>query len=162
MMSLLHHHGLLVGDAQRAGDFYCAALDAAWLARPIVFDGPGADLAMGETGVRMKLGMIGLDGGGAVELFEFLDGTAPAWAIDPARGRLPHLAVQVPDTDAALARLEAAGGRRLWDQVGRWGTARVVYAADLDGNVIELLDRPPADIAATLHRHFPQSHPDAG
>jgi catechol 2,3-dioxygenase-like lactoylglutathione lyase family enzyme len=110
----------------------------------------------------MKLGMVGLDGGGAVELFEFLDRTAPAWAIEPSRGRLPHLAVQVPDTDAALARLEAAGGRRLWDQVGRWGTARVVYAADLDGNVIELLDRPPTDIAATLHRHFPQSRPEAG
>jgi catechol 2,3-dioxygenase-like lactoylglutathione lyase family enzyme len=161
MSTVLHHHGLLVADAERAGDFYCSALGAAWLARPIVFDGPGAEQAMGETGVRLKLGILGFDGAGAVELFEFLDNTAPAWAIDPARGRLPHLALQVPDTDAALERIEAAGGRRLWEQVGRWGAARVIYAADLDGNVIELLDRPPEDIAATLHRHFPASRPEA-
>jgi catechol 2,3-dioxygenase-like lactoylglutathione lyase family enzyme len=126
-----------------------------------VFDGPGAEEAMGASGVRLRLAMVELPDGGAIELFQFIDGTAPGWAQDPVRGRVPHLAVQVPDTDAALGRLEAAGGRRLWDDVGRWGTARVVYAADPDGNVIELLDRPPRDIAATLHRHFPDSRPES-
>ena len=71
MAAMLHHHGVLVNDAQRAGDFYCLALDAAWLARPILFDGPGAEQAMGEAGVRLKLGIVGLDGGGAVESSSF-------------------------------------------------------------------------------------------
>jgi catechol 2,3-dioxygenase-like lactoylglutathione lyase family enzyme len=161
MATALHHHGLLVSDVQRSGEFYCEALGARWLARPILFDGPGAELAMGEPGVRFMLAMVGLEGGGAVELFQFLEGGTPDWGLEPRRGRLPHLAVQVPDTDVALGRIEAAGGRRLWERVGRWGAARVVYAADPDGNVIEVLDHPPGDIAATFHQHFPASRPDA-
>jgi catechol 2,3-dioxygenase-like lactoylglutathione lyase family enzyme len=150
MTTSVNHIGLLVSDVQRSGDFYCHALGATWLTRPIVSQGPVADLVMGQTDVRFRLGMISLPDGAAIEMFEFLDGTGPAWAKDPVRGRLPHVAFQVDDTAAALLRVEAAGGHRLWDDVAEYGPARVVYAVDPDDNVIELLDRPLSDIAHAL------------
>jgi catechol 2,3-dioxygenase-like lactoylglutathione lyase family enzyme len=154
----LHHHGLQVADAEAAGAFYVAALGARWLARPIVFDGPGAEQAMGVPGVSLKLGLLGF-GQAAVELFQFLGDVVPDWAEVPAGRRLPHLGLQVGDVDAAILRVEAAGGRRLWEAVDRWGRARVIYASDPDGNVLELLDQPPGEIAAALHRWFPDSAP---
>jgi catechol 2,3-dioxygenase-like lactoylglutathione lyase family enzyme len=155
----LHHHGLRVADADAAGAFYIEALGARWLARPVVFAGPGAELAMGVSGVSLKLGLLGI-GDAALELFEFLGDDVPQWANAPVGRRLPHLGLQVEDVDAALVRIEAAGGRRLWDAVDRWGRARVIYAADPDGNVLELLDQPPVEIAAALHRWFPDSRPE--
>ena len=156
--ALFHHVGLQVSDIERSGDFYCAVFGAHWLVRPVTFEGPGADQAMGLEGVALRLAMVGL-ADGAVELFQFLGSVVPDWASVPREGRLPHLALQVDDTDAALQRVEAAGGRRVWPAVDRFGAARVVYVADPDGNVIELLDRPPSDIASALVRWFPDGDP---
>ncbi|HET6507039.1 MAG TPA: VOC family protein [Baekduia sp.] len=155
----LHHQGLQVSDIDRAGAFYVDALGGEWLARPVTFEGAGAEQAMGHDGVRMKLALIGFPGGGAVELFQLLEPALPDWARRPRDARLPHLGLQVDDVDATLARVEAAGGRRLWPAVDRWGRARVVYVADPDGNVVELLDHPPSDIAAALIRWFPEAAP---
>lgn len=52
-----------------------------------------------------------------------------------------HVAVHVADTDAALARVEAAGGTRMWPEVIARGSRRVIYVHDPDGNVLELIDR---------------------
>jgi predicted lactoylglutathione lyase len=59
--------------------------------------------------------------------------------------------------DATLARVEAAGGTRLFDEVTPWGTARVIYVTDLDGNVLELLDAPLEVIVREAVRLFPQA-----
>jgi catechol 2,3-dioxygenase-like lactoylglutathione lyase family enzyme len=158
--TVLHHLGIQVSDVERAGEFYCAALGAEWLARPITFDGPGAEQAIGEEGVRLKLGIVGF-GDAAVELFAFLEPVVPEWARRPRDARIPHLALHVEDVDAALERVEAAGGRRIWPAVDRWGRARVIYVADPDGNVVELLDQPPSAIAAALIRWFPEAAPVA-
>ena len=71
----------------------------------------------------------------------------------------PTSRVHVEDTDATLARVEAAGGKRIWPEVDRFGRARVIYVQDPDGNVVELLDKPPADIAGALLRWFPEATP---
>jgi catechol 2,3-dioxygenase-like lactoylglutathione lyase family enzyme len=155
---VLHHIGLQVSDIERAARFWCDAFGARLLTRPVTFAGPGADQAMGVPGTRMKLAFVAL-GDVAIELFELLGPAVPDWAQLPRTARLPHVCVHVEDTDAALERVEAAGGRRVWDAVDRFGPARAVYAADPDGNVIELLDRPPADIAATVLRWFPEADP---
>ena len=55
-----------------------------------------------------------------------------------------------------------AGGHRLFDHVERFGRARVIYVADPDGNVIELLDSPLATIAAETIRMFPEAAPGDG
>jgi lactoylglutathione lyase len=158
MSATVHHVGLQVSDVARAGAFYEAALGATWMVMPLAFEGAGAVQAMGHEGVTLRLAMLGL-GDAMLELFEFTGDVVPEWARRPNDNRLPHLAVQVEDTDAALARIEAAGGKRIWPDVDRFGRARVIYVADPDGNVVELLDKPPADIAGALLRWFPQATP---
>ena len=158
MSATVHHVGLQVSDIDRAGAFYVAALGARWMVMPLAFEGDGAVQAMGHEGVRLRLAMLGL-GDAMLELFEFTGEHVPEWAQRPRDTRLPHLAVQVEDTDAALTRIEAAGGKRIWPEVDRFGRARVIYMQDPDGNVVELLDKPPADIAGALLRWFPEATP---
>src|SRR5262245_50249511 len=158
MSATVHHVGLQVSDLDRAGAFYVAALGARWMVMPLAFEGPGAVQAMGHEGVKLRLAMLALDDA-MLELFEFTGDEVPDWARRARDARLPHLAVQVEDTDAALARIEAAGGKRIWPEVDRFGRARVIYVADPDGNVVELLDKPPADIAGAMLRWFPEATP---
>jgi catechol 2,3-dioxygenase-like lactoylglutathione lyase family enzyme len=158
MSATVHHVGLQVSDIDRAGAFYVAALGARWMVMPLAFAGAGAVQAMGHEGVELRIAMLGL-GDAMLELFEFTGDAVPEWAGRARDARLPHLAVQVDDTDATLARVEAAGGRRIWPEVDRFGRARVIYVQDPDGNVVELLDKPPADIAAALLRWFPEATP---
>jgi glyoxylase I family protein len=157
----LHHVGLQVRDVDRAGDFYCAALGGRRLTRPMILEGHAAEQAVETPGARLRMAMIGF-GEAAVELFEFLEPELPGWARQRSGGSIPHLAVQVDDVDAVLERIEAAGGRRLWPQVDRFGRGRVIYAADPDGNVIELLDQSAEQVASTLIRWFPDAAPTGG
>lgn len=147
---MIHHVGLHVADVERAGAFYEHALGATWLVKPCAFEGDGARLSMNVDKVRLAMLKLG---DGAVELFELPE------PPQPSQSRLPHLAVTVENTDAALERVEAHGGTRLWPQVDRFGIARVIYVSDPDGNVVELLDQPPETIAESLNRWFPESRP---
>ena len=148
----------MVADVDRACAFYRRALGGQRLVYPVEMAGPGADRAIGSEGVRLRVAMVGFDNA-MLELFELVGPKVPAWAGEPRRGPLPHVALEVDDTDAALARIEAAGGKRLWDDIDEFGDARVIYAADPDDNVIELVDRPPSRIAALFHQAFPESRP---
>jgi len=149
-----HHQGLLVSDLERAVGFYVEALAGRRLTGTVRLEGPAAEMVMdGPRGTRYEMAIVGFDAG-AVELFCFAGSRRPPWA-DGAHGRrLPHLGIQVDDVDLVLERVERAGGRRLFAQVERWGKARVVYAADPDGNVIELLDAPLEAIVAAAVRRF--------
>jgi catechol 2,3-dioxygenase-like lactoylglutathione lyase family enzyme len=147
---MIHHVGLRVADIERAATFYREALGATWMVLPMPLEGDAARLSMGVD--RLRLAMLSL-GNAAVELFELPQPPTPG------ESRLPHLAIQVEDTDAALERVEQLGGTRIWEQVDRLGRARVIYVRDPDGNVVELLDHPPEVIAGALHRWFPDSKP---
>ena len=68
---------------------------------------------------------------------------------------------RVDDIIAAHATAVAAGAEVLHEPRREpWGTS--ARYRDLDGNVVELLDRPPADIAAALIRWFPDAAPGRG
>jgi lactoylglutathione lyase len=154
-----HHHGLLVADLERGARFYVEAFGGRRLTGPVPVEGRAAAAVMGgPPGTRFELCLIAFDEG-VVELFAFGGDDLPDWVAAPSRGRLPHFGMEVDDVPAALARVEAAGGRRLWDDVGRWGEASVIYVADPDGNVIELLDAPVGTIAAEALRLFPDATP---
>jgi catechol 2,3-dioxygenase-like lactoylglutathione lyase family enzyme len=154
-----HHHGLLVADLERAAGFYVEAFDGRRLTGAVPVRGRAAAAVMGgPPGTRFELCLVGFEAG-AVELFAFAGDDLPDWVAAPQRGRLPHLGMEVEDVPAVLARVEAAGGRRLWEDVGRWGAAHVIYVADPDGNVIELLDAPIETIAAEALRLFPEATP---
>jgi len=136
--------------------FYCA-LGGRRLTLPVLLEGRGAEQVVSVDGARLRIALIGF-GHSAVELFEVLD-PAPAWARAPVVGTIPHVCLQVDDVDAALARAEELGGRRLWPEVDRLGSTRAIYLTDPDGNVIELLDAPVSTIAAAFHKYFPGARP---
>jgi catechol 2,3-dioxygenase-like lactoylglutathione lyase family enzyme len=155
---LQHHQGLMVEDIERALRFYTEAFGGRPLTLPVVLEGRSAEMVMaGPPGTRYSMCLIRI-GSATVELFSFLGGARPAWAR-ASEGRLPHFGLQVDDVDAALERVERAGGSRVFGRVERWGRVRVIYVADPDGNVIELLDGPPEAIAEEAIRMFPQAAP---
>ena len=158
MSVVQHHQGLMVEDIDRAVRFYTEAFDGRPLTLPVALEGSAAETVMaGPPGTRYSMCLIRL-GSATVELFSFLGDVRPAWARAP-EGRLPHFGLQVDDVDAALERVESCGGARVFPRVERWGRARVVYVADPDGNVIELLDVPPEVIAEEAIRMFPKAAP---
>jgi catechol 2,3-dioxygenase-like lactoylglutathione lyase family enzyme len=58
---------------------------------------------------------------------------------------LTHLSLRVDDLDALLAPLEASGGRILRDtRIEPQPGTRVIFAADPDGTLVELLQQPGA------------------
>jgi len=143
MFAANQHVAVTVTDIDRAGSFYAEAFDAEWLWEPRLMEGEEA----ARTGIApaFRCGMIGFSEA-CLELFELL-GTER-----PAPTSVPHFALQVDDVDAALARIEAAGGTRLWPRPNVIGKIRVIYTADPDGNVIELLDANLADLVSTIRQ----------
>lgn len=148
----------MVGDLERAARFYTSAFGGEPLTLPVLLEGRAAERVMdGPPGTRYRMCLIRI-GAASVELFSFEGDVRPSWAA-ASEGRLPHFGLQVDDVEAALGRVERAGGRRLFERVERWGRARVVYVADPDGNVIELLDAPVETIAEEAIRMFPEAAP---
>ena len=104
-----HHQGLMVEDLERAIRFYTEAFDGMPLTRPVVLEGGAAEMVMdAPPGARYSMCLIRI-GAATVELFSFHGDLRPAWARAP-KGRLPHFGLQVDDVEAALERIERAGG----------------------------------------------------
>lgn len=150
-----HHVGIRVASIERAAAVYVDALDGSYLLPPVAIGAPDAHAILGgPPALSLRLCIVGYADGGAVELFELSDAAPPA----PAQPvNLPHFGFTVDDVAAALARVEAAGARRLWPEVSRFGAAQVIYVADADGNVFELLDVPLDGIVAVARRLFLQA-----
>jgi catechol 2,3-dioxygenase-like lactoylglutathione lyase family enzyme len=158
-----HHPALRVSDLERAARFYIDAFEGHWVTRPFVLEGDFAEMVFGgPPGTRYAVSHVGFDEGSCVELFEFLKPVVPIREINPWEGNLLHFGIQVDDVAAALARVEEAGGRRLWPEIAQWGDASVIYVNDLDQNIIELTDRSVARIAELTIAQFPEASPDAG
>jgi catechol 2,3-dioxygenase-like lactoylglutathione lyase family enzyme len=154
----LHHSGVLVADIDRAADFYLDVFDGHWLFKPAVNRGEAAQKVFGGTAdVAFAFCYIGFRTG-AIELVQFLEG-APAYASEKREAPLPHFALVVDDVVDTTARVEAAGGSRIWDEPVSWGGATVMYVADPDGNPIELFDTTLQRIVDLTIELFPESRP---
>jgi catechol 2,3-dioxygenase-like lactoylglutathione lyase family enzyme len=84
-----------------------------------------------------------------VELVERAASLRPRPAGDPLETALiqgyGHWAVEVPDLDRAYASLTTAGGRPVWPPADAVAPgARFAYVADPEGNLLELIQPPPA------------------
>jgi lactoylglutathione lyase len=129
-----HHVGLTVGDIDRAGDWYAAALG---FAVTLAFELPG--------GVRGA--MLRTSGGAGIELFEVPEAVEGIAGADPpsamrVRG-FGHVAVEVADLDGVYAAALAAGAGAVWEprrspEPGR----RMAFIHDPDGNLVELISGP--------------------
>lgn len=154
---MFHHSGLRVSDIDRASRFYVEAFEGRLMHKPVLQQGETAEMVMGTApGVGFKFVYIAFENG-AVELFEFVGDPAPEWTPPSVPGRVPHFALDCDDVRATVARVEAAGGRHLWDDVQDWGASQVTFVADLDGNAIELLSAPVERIAEMTVEMFPES-----
>jgi catechol 2,3-dioxygenase-like lactoylglutathione lyase family enzyme len=141
MTSGNHHLAIRVADAEKAAVFYEKVFGASRMIGAFEIDGEvGAMVSGGPEGTAMKILPISFDDGGAIELYEFKEPRLPTKPIDAWESTLMHYAIEVDDTDAALARVEEAGGKRFWPEVQEMGPLRIIYVHDLDGNVIEVID----------------------
>ena len=157
-----HHPALRVSDLDRSAHFYIDAFEGHWVTCPFTLDGEFAEMVFeGPPGLRYRVCHIGF-GEGAVELFQFLEPTLPVRPIHATEGNALHFALRVDDVARTLARVEAAGGRRRWPEVARWGDASVIYVADLDENVIEVTDATLERIVELTIAAFPEAAPGAG
>ena len=145
-MSIRYGHTSIVAqDWRRLAEFYASvfgcemvpperALDAAWLGEGVGV--PGAAL----SGVHLRLPGCGPDGP-TLEIFQYAQGLPPAPRVANRAG-YGHIAFMVDDVAAALAAVCAAGGsaagRVATGEVPGKGSLTFVYAADPEGNLIEL------------------------
>jgi len=162
MRATAHHHcGLRVTDIDRAARFYIEAFDGHFLAKPFELSGDFAETVMeGPAGVKFKVCMVGFADGSPIELFQFLDPVHPVEVVHPTRGNIIHYGIQVDDVEEALARVEQAGGRRIWPGVSPWGTANVIYVKDPDENIIEITDASMETIIELTLADFPHANPN--
>ncbi len=112
------HTALLISDLERAEAFYESVLSLAKIERSLSY--AGAWYAVGDSQLHLIVA----------------ETLAPQEA-HPKWGRRPHLAIAIPDLDAAIAHLNAAHCPLQMSASGR----RALFVQDPDGNIIELTEQ---------------------
>jgi catechol 2,3-dioxygenase-like lactoylglutathione lyase family enzyme len=96
-------------------------------------------MLLSPAGVSGKLDWLTFDAGSSLELWEF-SSHDPIPTVDQTSVAMMHFGLSVDDMGAAVARVEAAGGRaRIPVRPWREGH-HITFVEDPDGHVIELLD----------------------
>lgn len=121
------HAGVLVRDLARAKEFYGRLLGLSEIPRPDL-GFPGAWYGLGPVQLHLIVPPEERPVGDAAERFT---------------GRVRHLALGVADLEALVGRLEAEGFP-FWPAAPGPGGARRGFTRDPDGNVLELVEAPPA------------------
>jgi len=140
MTGTLDHVGLTVGDLDAMREWYCAHL------------GLTVELEFALDHVDFRGAMLRHSDGWAIELLHRTGSAAGLEAANPVDAALTrgfgHLALDVPDVDAAYTALVAAGATdRMSPRPSPEPGVRMAYVADPEGNLVELLDRTSAGAA---------------
>lgn len=139
------HTNIIAQDWQRLAKFYQEVLGCVPKPPERNLSGDWLEAATRIPGARLKGMHLILPGQGTngptLEIFQYEDQPEkPLTAIN--RPGLGHLAFVVPDVEAALEALIAGGGSAVGDlvtaDIPNAGRITFVYAADPEGNVIEL------------------------
>jgi catechol 2,3-dioxygenase-like lactoylglutathione lyase family enzyme len=135
----INHIGVTVSSIERTVEFYKDVFGGSVM---FEFDLPGdrvrAMLGITDADARGKVCWVKLPGA-ALELFEF-DPKQPAEKVAWNRPGCTHFALQVSGLEAWHAHLTARGVRVLGAPKPSGGRASFFYAADPDGNLIELIE----------------------
>ncbi|MFJ4221093.1 VOC family protein [Curtobacterium luteum] len=149
----IDHVGVTVPDIDAATAFFEAALDAVVLydVRCRTEEPRGSAevhryLGIPSTMAQGAIRMLALPEGPGLELFEYL-GPDQRFAAAPSDLGWQHLALYVDDLDAALDKVERAGGRRNSDPRELRGVEagegnRFVYTRTPWGSTLELVSYP--------------------
>ena len=137
----LDHVGLAVADLDAMTAWYCTSLDLA-----IEFE---FALEADVVGADLRGAMLRSTDGWRLELLWRAGSTAGLQAANPVEAALTrgfgHLALDVPDVDAAYDALVAAGATdRMSPRPSPEPGVRMAYVGDPEGNLVELLDRSAA------------------
>jgi catechol 2,3-dioxygenase-like lactoylglutathione lyase family enzyme len=130
----LQHCGLIVADLDRARRFYGGALGLSEVPRPHNFVFEGAWFQVGDDQIHLLVESetTGRAGG---------DDPGPSAAV----GLATHIAIEVDDLSAAMARLEEHGVGLLGGPMPRGDGYEQVFVQDPDGYVVELFEHTGAD-----------------
>lgn len=146
---MINHVGLTVSDLERSVDFY-AALTRGTVEGPYENSGPAVDAVTGYPGVTVRQAFVTPpEGAAVVEILQYLGGSDVV--LDPDNGSVgaAHVAIEVSDLDAELARLRADGYQALSDPItaarGSVANCRVVYVMDPDRIRVELVEKPQGE-----------------
>lgn len=123
----LLHAGILVRDLVRARDFYSRLLNLAEIPRP----------DLGFPGVWYEIGAFQL------HLIVPPKDNPVGDIAERFTGRVRHLALSVAGLEALVERLQSEGFP-FWPAMPSPSGARRGFTRDPDGNVLELVEAPPA------------------
>jgi len=139
--SVNHHLGLRVENLERSIQFYTDVFGGRLSTQPMEYGPPDAGHILdGPPDLSFRVCHVTFDDG-TIELFELSEPHRTTTPIPATQGGIIHYAVQVDDVDAALARVERSGGKRVWKECLQiTPEVRVVYATDPDGHVLELIN----------------------
>jgi len=142
----LTHLGLCVSDMERSRRFWCEVMGFAPSPEfpELRVENEMADRLLSLRAVSLHAVYLERDGF-RIELLHYASPRSPA--VAPARGMNDlgptHLSVRVPDVKAAMAAIEAGGGRvERATAVEIDGLVVAVFARDPDGLPIELVLGP--------------------
>jgi catechol 2,3-dioxygenase-like lactoylglutathione lyase family enzyme len=146
-----HHVGMRTADIDASARFWVDALEGTLATPPVLRTGGYFDQLFGE-GAQVKVCYVTFDAG-AIELFEFVEPRVDVPPSSQTGDGVMHFGVTVPDVPEALARVEAAGGRRRLDVNhvgGRADAPRFVYCEDPEGHVFELMEMTRDETVAQI------------
>jgi predicted enzyme related to lactoylglutathione lyase len=145
MRAAYAHTSIVAADWRALASFYESVFDCRPVPPPRDLAGTWLDQGTGVrgahlTGVHLRLPGHG-EHGPTLEVFGY-DATEPRPGTAANREGLAHLAFAVDDVAAAARRVVAFGGSLIGEvtsaEVPGAGTLTFVYAADPEGNVVEL------------------------
>ncbi len=149
MVQRIDHVNVVVEDLQAMRAFYRDTLGMR-VTREITIGGRWIQAVTGLATVEADVVYLEADSGAGLELILYRtpEGARPPRLGDPNTKGLRHIAFQVADLEAMVARLRAQGAALLSDvqkvptsQVDfAGGQKRIVYCRDPEGNLLELCD----------------------
>ncbi len=134
------HVGVTVNDFEAAVKWY-NEMFGFHLVNEMYIEGEAANALAGlygESGLKIRLGFLGTQSSGLIEIFEFQPKSAEAPTVWTRPG-YTHCAISVSNVKAVKRELEAKGVEFVTD-VQFTNGAHWAFMKDLDGNFVELID----------------------